>query len=422
MVMTTVLDPVRSPAVETGAPVPGRAGGPSTGFAALVDAAGQALAGAQGEGAATTHEVPETIDGGPLLPPGGDSLPPTAVDDALDRAVVTGPGSSLSVAPGEPAVSESEDGVDDGRTGMVAMAGPIATVPAVVSEALPFQERGEAASGGLAINVGMSKVGDARLSVSRGVTPMASIEPQGRAGDVSDPMALDVRAIADRRPMAPSAGSIAGDPPAMAGVDVSRSAAQAVAAASGELVASLAAGTPSPDAAQAGQGPASTVTGPGTTSQTTTAPVATPQAMPQLPMQAGLGQASWGDEFAQRIQWLAGHHLQRAELVLHPAHLGTVEVSIVMQNDHMQVSLQSQHPQVREAIEAALPRLREQLLEGGGGQTTVEVDVSARDGRPEGDANGRDGRHEPVPDGDHEPEQVPRLRAVEGSGLFDHYA
>jgi flagellar hook-length control protein FliK len=62
------------------------------------------------------------------------------------------------------------------------------------------------------------------------------------------------------------------------------------------------------------------------------------------------------------------------ELKLNPAHLGPIEVRVQMQNDQAQVSFVAQHGPVRDALEAALPRLREMFTAKG--FNLVDVNVS----------------------------------------------
>lgn len=81
-----------------------------------------------------------------------------------------------------------------------------------------------------------------------------------------------------------------------------------------------------------------------------------------------IDQPKWGNEFAQKIIWLAHQQHQVAELRLNPAHLGPVEIMLSLSGDNgAQASAQfvSPHLAVREAIEAALPRLREMMAESG---------------------------------------------------------
>ena len=98
---------------------------------------------------------------------------------------------------------------------------------------------------------------------------------------------------------------------------------------------------------------------------TTTAATAAPFYV-NLDMQ--MDQPKWGNEFSQKIVWLAHQQHQVAELRLNPAHLGPVEIMLSLSGDNgAQASAQfvSPHLAVREAIEAALPRLREMMAENG---------------------------------------------------------
>lgn len=85
-------------------------------------------------------------------------------------------------------------------------------------------------------------------------------------------------------------------------------------------------------------------------------------------LDAQMGQPQWNDEFAQKIVWLTHQQHQVAELRLNPANLGPVEIMLSLTGDNgTQASAQfvSPHLAVREAIEAALPRLREMMAESG---------------------------------------------------------
>ena len=55
----------------------------------------------------------------------------------------------------------------------------------------------------------------------------------------------------------------------------------------------------------------------------------------------------------------------RAELVLNPPQMGRVEVSLSISGDQATASFVSANPTVREALEAAMPRLREILADAG---------------------------------------------------------
>lgn len=100
---------------------------------------------------------------------------------------------------------------------------------------------------------------------------------------------------------------------------------------------------------------------------------------------AAVGQNKWGEEFAQKITWLvtAGRD-QTAELHLNPPQLGPLDVVLKINGDHATAQFTSPHAAVREAIEQALPRLREMLADNGIalGNATVG-DQAARDSAAE---------------------------------------
>ena len=57
--------------------------------------------------------------------------------------------------------------------------------------------------------------------------------------------------------------------------------------------------------------------------------------------------------------------LQTAELHLNPQDLGSIQISLKLDNDHAQLTLVSNHSQVRDALEAAIPQLRASMAESG---------------------------------------------------------
>lgn len=118
---------------------------------------------------------------------------------------------------------------------------------------------------------------------------------------------------------------------------------------------------------------------------TASAPSPSAQSTPFTPtdmsLDAQLGQPKWEGEFAQKIVWLAGQQQQVAEIRLNPAHLGPIEIMLSITNDQgtQQATAQflSSHLAVREAIEAALPKLREMMADNGITLGNVTVDANA---------------------------------------------
>lgn len=89
----------------------------------------------------------------------------------------------------------------------------------------------------------------------------------------------------------------------------------------------------------------------------------------------------WSDEFSQKVTWLASSKQdQSAELHLNPPQLGPLDVVIKVSGDQATALFTSPHAAVREAIEQALPKLRDMLSDNGItlGNATVS-DQSPRD-------------------------------------------
>lgn len=89
-----------------------------------------------------------------------------------------------------------------------------------------------------------------------------------------------------------------------------------------------------------------------------------------------LAAPGWDRGLGEKIVWMAGKQMQLAELHLNPPELGPLQIALTINNDQASAQFVSQHAAVREAIEAAMPRLREMLAEGGItlGNTSVSAD------------------------------------------------
>jgi flagellar hook-length control protein FliK len=102
--------------------------------------------------------------------------------------------------------------------------------------------------------------------------------------------------------------------------------------------------------------------------------VGTRSELPTATLHTPLRQPGWDQALGERVMWVVNQKFQGVELKLNPAHLGPIEVRVQMQNDQAQVSFVAQHGPVRDALEAALPRLREMFTANG--FNLVDVNVS----------------------------------------------
>jgi flagellar hook-length control protein FliK len=82
---------------------------------------------------------------------------------------------------------------------------------------------------------------------------------------------------------------------------------------------------------------------------------------------------AWGQVMSSRVAWMAKEGIQEAELRMNPARLGPVEVKLHVQNDQASVTFLAQQSATRDALEQALPRLRESFAESGMQLTDAQV-------------------------------------------------
>ena len=101
----------------------------------------------------------------------------------------------------------------------------------------------------------------------------------------------------------------------------------------------------------------------------TPAPVPSSPSAPDVPRLPEIrtfpGAAGWGEAVGERVVWMSGSGVRNAEIQLHPAEMGPVRVQVSVDEGSATVTFQAQHAQTREALEQALPRLREMLTEQG---------------------------------------------------------
>lgn len=99
-----------------------------------------------------------------------------------------------------------------------------------------------------------------------------------------------------------------------------------------------------------------------TTDTTATQHVAAAQ---QIEVAAPVGSHQWGRELGDKVVWMTHRMESRAEMVLNPPQMGRIEVSLSVTGDQANAVFSSTNPVVREALEAAMPRLREVLADAG---------------------------------------------------------
>ncbi|MBU3023130.1 flagellar hook-length control protein FliK [Aestuariibacter sp. A3R04] len=92
----------------------------------------------------------------------------------------------------------------------------------------------------------------------------------------------------------------------------------------------------------------------------------------------GSNPVQWGQRLltmlSDKVQLQVGQHLQKAQIRLDPPNLGTIDISISVENERTTVNLVASHQQVRDAISQTLDQLRHNL----GVKLNTEVNVSSQ--------------------------------------------
>ncbi len=168
---------------------------------------------------------------------------------------------------------------------------------------------------------------------------------------------------------------------------------------------------------------------PGSVSAAAT-PNATPATLPgttQMSVDIPVGHAAWEQSMARHVLQAGHNQLQTLQIKLNPANLGALEVHIAVEAETTSIVFSSHHAVVREAVEGAIPRLREMFSASGLNLGDVNV---ANHGAAEEQGRQSSGQHA----GEHtegavitdQPEQLPASAINSNDGnspeqLLDYY-
>ena len=138
----------------------------------------------------------------------------------------------------------------------------------------------------------------------------------------------------------------------------------------------------------------------------------------------------WGDELSNRVVWMIQHDVQTASIKINPPHLGPLEVHVSMNKDHVDVSFNSHHIAVKEALDVSMPKLRELL--GNSGLHLGDANVTHHSFSDQNQYNPNDSTNQYVGDGtsgldtaiadDEEIGTTSLYQLDEGIGAIDYYA
>jgi len=88
-----------------------------------------------------------------------------------------------------------------------------------------------------------------------------------------------------------------------------------------------------------------------------------------------VGSAGWDQAVGQKMTWMVAGGIQSASLSLNPPDLGPMQVVLSVHNQQADATFITAQPEVRQALEAAMPKLREMMDQAGIqlGQATVNT-------------------------------------------------
>ncbi|MGE5490849.1 MAG: flagellar hook-length control protein FliK [Actinomycetota bacterium] len=78
-----------------------------------------------------------------------------------------------------------------------------------------------------------------------------------------------------------------------------------------------------------------------------------------------INDSRWSQDFGEKIVWLAKNDQQVAQLSINPPQLGPMHISLSLNGDQASALFASPHAEVRQAIQDAMPQLREMLAGAG---------------------------------------------------------
>ncbi|MCP3851044.1 MAG: hypothetical protein GY694_12520 [Gammaproteobacteria bacterium] len=103
-----------------------------------------------------------------------------------------------------------------------------------------------------------------------------------------------------------------------------------------------------------------------------------------LEVKTAVGKPGWNQNFSNQVIMMANNGVQQAKIKLNPMRLGPVEAMVKLSSEGAVVNLTSLHLTTKEALESAIPRLKEMLNENGFSQ--VDVNVSHQDKKQQHEA------------------------------------
>jgi len=133
-----------------------------------------------------------------------------------------------------------------------------------------------------------------------------------------------------------------------------------------------------------------------------------------------LNHQKWNEALGKRMIFMANQSIQLAQISLNPEKLGPIQLRLQLDRDQMMtVSMSANHATTREALEAAIPRLKEMLTEAGVIFDQIDVQEESVFDQPKERNTGSASTHQA---GDDLVEQDLMTTQLDSDNLIDFYA
>lgn len=151
--------------------------------------------------------------------------------------------------------------------------------------------------------------------------------------------------------------------------------------------------------------------------------IVVPQAADKLT--PAVGSPAWDQALGQKVVWMVAGEQQSASLTLNPPDLGPLHVVLHVSNGHADAAFTANQPEVRQALEAAMPKLREMMSDSGIqlGQATISAGMPNQQNRSgeqsSQNSRGSFGQSNDVVDA--APRVTSTAKIIGGQGLVDTF-
>jgi len=161
------------------------------------------------------------------------------------------------------------------------------------------------------------------------------------------------------------------------------------------------------------------------TSTQTELPMPSVDSLASSKLTPSVGTTAWSQALGEKVVWMAAGAQQTASLTLNPPNMGPLQIVLNLTNDQASASFFSAQPEVRQALEAAFPKLREMMNEAGIqlGQASVSAESPRQNDTGDRQAQRSAGPFNVSDDGVSMGQSLPHsVTPHSGRGLIDTFA